>query len=129
MERNNRKLVKTYTKKDFRVDTFRGSGPGGQHRNKVETAVRITHIPSGLSSTSTVHKSQYQNKVEAFRKLANLIVNTFHNDKVEHERSDKVIRSYSEKTDTVTDHVTGEKYSYKHTIGKTWPEWLNRRSI
>ncbi|MEL7147241.1 MAG: peptide chain release factor H [Bacteroidota bacterium] len=55
---------------DLDYDTFRGSGPGGQHRNKVETAVRVTHRPTGISATSTEYKSQVQNKKEALKKLA-----------------------------------------------------------
>ena len=55
--------------KDLVYDTYRGSGPGGQHRNKVETAVRVTHRPTGLSATSATHKSQSQNKQEALKKL------------------------------------------------------------
>ena len=47
---------------DLYYDTYRGSGPGGQHRNKVETAVRVTHRPTGLSASSAAHKSQVQNK-------------------------------------------------------------------
>lgn len=54
---------------DIRYQSFRASGPGGQHRNKVETAVRATHNVSGLTVTATESKSQHQNKKLALEKM------------------------------------------------------------
>lgn len=51
------------------VETFRASGPGGQHRNRRDTAVRLTHRPSGIVVTATERRSQHQNKLEALRRL------------------------------------------------------------
>jgi len=59
--------------KDIKYTTFRASGPGGQHRNKVETAVRCTHTQTKISATASEAKSQSQNKKIAYQKLIGLI--------------------------------------------------------
>lgn len=56
--------------KDCRVEFTRGSGPGGQHRNKVETVVRLTHLPTGIVVTGSEHRSQARNRQAALERLA-----------------------------------------------------------
>lgn len=58
-----------FTPDEIRVDTFKASGPGGQHRNKRETAVRVRHLPSGITALATEHRSQARNKELALRRL------------------------------------------------------------
>jgi protein subunit release factor A len=57
------------SKQDIRIDYFRGSGPGGQHRNTSETGVRITHLPTGLVVTATESRSRHQNLQKAMARL------------------------------------------------------------
>ncbi len=56
--------------RDCDLEFFIASGPGGQHRNKVETGVRLTHRPSGISVTATERRSQHANREMAFERMA-----------------------------------------------------------
>ena len=51
------------------IETFRSSGPGGQRKNKVETSIRLKHIPSGITVIATEHRFQSQNRNLAFERL------------------------------------------------------------
>jgi protein subunit release factor B len=55
--------------RECHVDTFRASGPGGQHVNKTESAVRLTHLQSGIVVTSQQERSQHRNKALCLEKL------------------------------------------------------------
>jgi protein subunit release factor B len=51
------------------LETYRSRGPGGQRKNKVETAVRLKHLPSGITVIATEHRSQAENRKLAFERL------------------------------------------------------------
>ena len=55
--------------KDLKIDYYRGSGPGGQHRNTSETGVRITHLPPGIVVTDTESRSRHMNQQRAMARL------------------------------------------------------------
>ena len=62
-----------WSARDIRVDRMRSSGPGGQHANKTESAIRITHLPTGLCAISQEERSQHLNKKLAMVRLQELI--------------------------------------------------------
>ena len=64
-----KELLFTLTKKDFRVDTFRSGGKGGQHQNTTDSGVRIVHLESGAAGESRDERSQHQNKKKALERL------------------------------------------------------------
>lgn len=99
-------------KNDLRIQTFKSSGPGGQHRNKVETAVRITHIATGISAESTDSKSQLRNKRKAFLKLVDKLVTHYTREKIARSQTTERIRTYNKMRNVVKDHRTGTEAGY-----------------
>ena len=56
------------------IETYRSRGPGGQRKNKVETAVRLTHLPSGIKVAATEQRSQSDNRRVAFERLRERLI-------------------------------------------------------
>lgn len=111
---------------DLEISFFRSSGPGGQNVNKVETAVRIVHKPTGVVVASQSERSQNANKENAMGVLRSRIFEAMREQQVasmsalrkeqigSNERSEK-IRTYNFPEDRITDHRIGKKF---HNIPK-----------
>lgn len=69
VKKSDKRLLFSLTKKDFIVQHFKASGPGGQKRNKTSSAVRIIHPESGAKAEGKEARSQNQNKKNAFKRL------------------------------------------------------------
>jgi len=78
--------------KDLRVDTYRASGPGGQNVNKVSSAVRITHLPTGVVVQCQTDRSQHRNRAMALSMLTSRLYRL-----EEQKRNDELARLYGEK--------------------------------
>ncbi len=111
---------------DLRIEAYRDSGPGGQNKNKNDTAIRVTHIPTGITACSTL-KSQAQNKELALGELrARLTLRqeqgeiSKRNSKRRNqigtaERSDK-IRTVAEQRRRVENHLNGKRMPLKRYL-------------
>ena len=109
-----------FTRKDFRVDTFRAPGKGGQHRNKTDSAVRITHIATGICAECSEERSQGRNKAVAFKKLADKLMKVLAPklDKPRNLAGNERVRTYNLAEDYIKNERTGKKFSAKQTFEK-----------
>lgn len=104
-------------KKDFKITYTRGTGPGGQHKNKVETCVVIKHLPTGMQEKCEDTRSKERNKNLAMERLVKRIEEQKLQEKAK-ETNDtrkkliqdvKTTRTYNYPRNQVIDHRTGKK--------------------
>jgi peptide chain release factor 1 len=114
---------------DLRIDVFRSSGPGGQSVNTTDSAVRITHLPTGIVVSCQNEKSQLQNKEQALRILrarllaaaqeeADTAAGEARRSQVRTVDRSERIRTYNFPENRISDHRTGYKaYNLDHVLG------------
>jgi len=122
--------------KDIRIDTFRASGAGGQHVNRTDSAIRITHLPTGLVVSCQDEKSQHKNKDKAMKVLKSRLYE-YEKEKQDDDlasnrksqvgsgaRSEK-IRTYNFPQSRVTDHrITGRNFNVETIIDGSLDELI-----
>jgi peptide chain release factor 1 len=116
---------------DIEWQTCRGSGAGGQHRNKTESAVQMTHIPTGLRVRVENERSQHSNRALAMEILRARVYELKNNAAIASRADDRRVQigsgmrgdkrfTIAVQRDQVTDHVTGKQISYKSYSRGNW---------
>ena len=120
---------------ELKIERIRGSGPGGQHRNKVASCVRITHLPTGIQ-VSIDGRNQHKNLRDAKKELEARLKAASADAKASARKARRdeaikdttVIRTYKFKEGIVKDHRSGKTASLKEVLGRGRIELLRPNS-
>ncbi len=123
--KNNMKFV--LLDKDLHYDWFNGTGKGGQHRNKHQNCLRLTHIPTKIQVTAQRQRDRPSNESDAIEKLTKRVKSFLHPEvqKLRFKATEE-IRVYKESMDMVKDHASGETVSYRDVVINANSKELNK---
>lgn len=118
----------SYTKKDFILDWYSGTGAGGQHRNKHQNCLRLTHIPSGITVTAQDARDRQTNIRNAFQRLKPKLEIWVKAQigETKYPRSNELVRTYHVPDNRVIDHASGKQIAWSE-IDKKFGELVDAR--
>jgi protein subunit release factor A len=105
-----------FTKKDFEIQWFSGTGGGGQYRNKHQNCCRIIHKETGLKAQGTAHRERPANQKDAFKRLASILVAYYAAPRPGRRVTAEKIRTYHAVRNEVLDKASGLKMTYKEVV-------------
>lgn len=100
--------MKSYSRKDFELTWFSGTGKGGQNRNKHQNCCRIKHIETGIIAVGQNGRDREENQKAAFHRLVGKLM-ALDDVKPERRATKEIVRTYHFEDNRVTDHSTGLK--------------------
>lgn len=116
---------------EVRVEVYRDSGPGGQHRNTSDTAVRLTHLPTGVVVCATESRSQGANRAAAWAELTRRLKHAARDEQVRHRNGDRVAQigsgdraevtwTWNDQRGQVTHHPSRRRWRWKDLSKGRW---------
>lgn len=111
------KQIRLTTKKDFKLNWFSGTGAGGQHRNKHQNCLRLTHIESGITVVAQTCRDRQSNLRHAIERIKPLLLEYYQpSEDPVRIKATETIRTYHEPDNRVKDHASGLTRTYKEIV-------------